>query len=219
MLTLRKPKKEVILHCYRDCSEIPIYNFNRAKTTGDLRYIIIGWDGRSDVKLPKEANENWNDIKNEWIELLDDNTISYYYDLILEVIYLQTRYNLVSEYIKQIATRDMDMETMEKYVELLAGWRYKYNRKNLKRVEIERLMQQLKSSQNKIGLKLDEIEKLKKDNGYDEAPQSLEKQAVILEQITGKNSIDVMTTSVKKWLEIGKMANDINEQRRRNGSK
>lgn len=219
MLTFKKPKKKAVIYCYRNCSEIPIYNFTQIKMKEDLRYMVIGWDGYEDIKVPKEANEHWQNIRNEWIELLDDNTISYYYDLILEIIYLQTRFNLASEYLKQIATRDMNNETMEKYVELLANWKYKWNRKNLKSVEIERLLRQLKASQNKIGLKLDELERLKKENGFDEAPQSLEKQAVILEQITGKNSIDVMTTSVKKWLEIGKMANEINEQRRKNGRK
>lgn len=205
------------MYLYRDCGTLPIWNFNQINLKNDFRWLVVGWNGYEDIKVPKDANEVWQDIKNEWVKLLDDNTIAYYYELILELTYLQTRAGLVQQYLYQIATRDMDKETMDKYIELLKGWRFKWNVKNSKKVELERMMNQLKATQNTINLKLDELEQMKKENNFDEAPSSLEKQAVILEQITGKNNIDVMTTSVAKWIEISKLATRINEQRRRNG--
>ena len=84
---------------------------------------------------------------------------------------------------------------------------------------MERLLKQLKRSENKIELKLDELEKLKKENDITDDVSSLEKQAVALEQITGKNNIDTEKTSVRKWVEITKLSESINEQRRKANGK
>lgn len=204
---------------YKDCSDLPIKNFDSIYKTNDYKWLIVGYDGYKDVKVPKEANERWEEIKKEWIELIDDNAIAYYHQLILEVIYLQTRYNTVQELLKMIFERDMDEPTLDIYIKALGEWRYNWNKKNGKLKEIERLLRQWKASQNKISLKLDELEKLKAEHELNEDVSSLEKQAVILEHITGKNNIDLNTTSVKKWIEISKLANSINEQRRKTNGK
>jgi hypothetical protein len=49
--------------------------------------------------------------------------------------------------------------------------------------------------------------------------KSLEAQAVMLEHITKKNKIDIFTTSVKTWIEIGKLAEEINEQNRKSNGR
>ena len=156
----------------------------------------------------------------EWIDLLDNNVIAYYYQLVLESVYLQTRYNVVKQLLNMIWMRDEFDEEAEKiYVGALAEWKYKWNPKQNKTKEMERLLKQLKRSENKIELKLDELEKLKKENDITDDVSSLEKQAVALEQITGKNNIDTETTSVRKWVEITKLSESINEQRRKANGK
>ena len=207
------------MHLYKDCADIPIRRFDVLYRTNDLQHLVVEYNGYDEIKVPKGANERWEEIKNEWIKLLDDNTITYYYQLILECVYLQTRYSVVKDLLQIIYSRDMDNETMDSYIEALGKWRYKWNRKNDKLVELKRLLNQLKASENKIALKLDELDSLKKENSFDDNPTSLEKQAVILEQITGKNNIDLDSTSVRKWVEIGKLASEINEQKRKNGRK
>lgn len=207
------------MHLYKDTSDLPIRIFDILYRTNNLQYLVVGYNGYDDIKVPKGANERWQEIKNEWVKLLDDNTIAYYYQLILECVYLQTRYSIVKDLLHIIYSRDMDDETMDSYIEALGKWRYKWNRKNDKLVELQRLLNQLNASENKINLKLDELESLKNENSFEDNPTSLEKQAVILEQITGKNNIDLDNTSVRKWVEIGKLANEINEQRRKNGRK
>ena len=113
----------------------------------------------------------------------------------------------------------MDEETIDMYAEALAEWRYKWNKKQNKYQNLKRLLNQLKVSKNKIDLKLDELKTLKEENDLEGDDTSLEKQAVVLEQITGKNNIDIKTTSAKKWLEIAKLAESINEQRRKSNGK
>lgn len=208
-------------YLYKSCSDIPVFNFDVIYKTNDFKYLVVGYDGYADIKVPKGANERWEEIKNEWIEMLDDNSIAHYYMLISECVYLQTRYQVVEMLLKQIFEQDGEMtdETLETYIQALAQWRYKWNRKNEKLSEIKRLIQQLQASRNKIELKNDELEKLQKENENNGDASSLEKQAVILEQITGKNNIDTRTTSVKKWIEITKVAQEINEQRSKKNGK
>ena len=110
----------------------------------------------------------------------------------------------------------MDDESLDIYIGALKEWRYFWNKKATKINEVERLLKQLKKSQNKITIKLDDLEKIRKEHNLDDKDAStLDKQAVTLEQITGKNNIDTRTTSVNKWVEISKLAESINEQRRK----
>lgn len=204
---------------YKDCGDISISNFDIIYKTNDFRYLVVGYDGYEDVEVPKEANERWQEIKKEWMGLIDNNTVAYYHQLILETIYLQTRYSVVKELLRSMFDRDMDEETMDMYINSLLEWKYRWNKKNTKLKEIERLLKQWKASENKISLRIDELEKLQEEHGLDSEANSLEKQAVILEHITGKNNIDTKTTSVRKWIEISKLATEINEQRIKSNGK
>jgi len=207
------------MNLYKDCGDLPIRNFDIIYKTNDFNYLVVEFDGYNEVAIPKGANERWQEIKKEWVELIDDNTIAYYHQLISEVVYLQTRYDVSGMLLKEIFERTMHEETLEVYINALKEWKYIWNRKASKLVEIKRLLQQRKASENKLNLKLDELKDLQKENENDDDATTLEKQAVILEQITGKNNIDINTTSVRKWLEINKLATEINEQRRKANGK
>jgi len=190
-----------------------IMNFFRAK-----QHL---YKGCSDIKEPKGASERWSEIFDEWVKASDDNTIIYYYQLILEVMYLEVRFYIVREILEQIWTRypeSMSEKAFNDYVNELAKWKYFYNKKAGKDEEIIRLLNQHKSSENKLNLKKSELELLKGDDDVDNL-NTLEKQAVILEQITGKNNIDIFSISVLKWLEICKVANRINQERKRSYGK
>ena len=207
------------VHLYKDCSDLPIYNFDMVYRTQDFQYLVRGYDGYQEVKVPTDAEQRWKDIFDEWVKACDDSTITYYYQLILEVAYLETRFHLSKMLLYQIYTRypqTMSEKSLDIYIEALAKFKYHYNKENDMLDEVSRLMDQHKASENKLGLKKSELEVLRGDDDIDDI-QSLEKQAVVLEQITGKNNIDIFTTSVLKWLEIGKLATRINQQRSKHG--
>jgi hypothetical protein len=179
----------------------------------DYRYLVVGYDGYNDVEVPEEAEQRWTDIFDEWVKLTDNNSIIYYYQLISEVAYLETRFVVAQVLLLQIYEREMDEKTLDMYIEMLKNWRYTYKKGSDKVEELTRLFNQHKTSQNKLGIKRSELESLQKDNK--ENVQNLEAQAVTLEQITGRNNIDPKTTSVLKWNEICKVADSINAQRRK----
>lgn len=181
----------------------------------DYKYLVVGYDGYKDTLTPQGAEQRWKDIFDEWVKLSDNNTLIYYYQLISEVTYLETRFTVSKILLYQVYTQDMNEKTLDMYIEALGLWKYHYNKDADKLLEIKRLLAQHRASANNLGNKKSELENMQMENTED--AQTLEAQAVILEQITGKNNIDVHTTSVLKWIEIGKLANSINEQRRKNG--
>lgn len=207
-------KKRVFL--YNDCSDLPIYNFDKIYNTQDLKYLVVSYDGYKSIDIPIGAKQRWVKIFDEWVKLCDSSTMFYYYQLLSQVAYLEIRYLVVKVMLYQMYSRDMSDKTLDWYIEELKEWRYFYNKENDKLLEIKRLLHLHRASTNKLGLKKSELEMMQKENGQEEA-QSLEKQAAHLEQVTGKNNIDTKITSVKKWLEIIQIANRINEQRRKNG--
>lgn len=216
----RRKLVENTIRLYKNCSDLPIRRFDIIYKTKDLRYLCLEYDGYNEVKPPIEAEQRWNDIFDEWVKLCDDNTLSYYYQLILEVTYLETRFIVSKELLHQIFTRypdAMDDETLDMYIDELAKWKYIYNKENDMLDEVGRLMNQRKASENKLGLKKSELEEMRKENGNSE-PHTLEAQAIILEHITGIKT-DLDKDSVLKWLETGKLATSINEQRRKSNGK
>jgi len=202
---------------YNDCYDLPIYNFDMVFKSKDFRFLVVGYDGYNDVGIPIGAGERWKAIFDQWVVLSDSNTLMYYYQLLSEVAYLETRYTVSKILIYEMHTQDMNEKTLDMFIEALKDWRYFYNKDNDKEKEIERLIAINKGSQNKLGIKKSELENMQKE--HSESEKTLVGQAVVLEQITGKNNIDIKKISVAKWLEIGKIANRINEQRERNGRK
>jgi len=207
---------ENTVRVYKGCSDLPIRRFDIVYKTNDYRYLCLEYNGYNEIEVPKEAEKRWEEIFDEWVKLCDDNTISYYYQLILEVTYLETRYIVSKEMLQQIFMRypeAMDEETLDLYIAELKKWKYVYNKKNNMLDEVGRLMDQHRASQNKLGLKKSELEEMRKEH-EDVEPQTLEAQAIILEHITGIKT-DLDKDSVLKWLETGKLATNINEQRRK----
>lgn len=207
------------MHLYKDCSDIPLYNFDIIYRTNDLKFLVVGWNGYDEIKVPKGANERWTQIKNEWVKLLGNTTTAYYYQLVLETVYLQTRREAVNIILQRIFVReDMQGATLDTYAEMLAIWDYKWRKGATKENNILRLQKQLKQSENKINLKLDELEVMKKEHGDDGETVSLERQVLVIERSTNIK-IDPKKDSIKTWVEVCKMHEEIQSQREKANGK
>ncbi len=203
------------MHLYKNCSDIPLHNFNVVYNTNDLKFLIVGYNGYDEVKPPKEANERWQEIKNEWVKLLGNATTAYYYQLLQETIYLQTRYNAVRSLLEQIFKRDdIQGAKLDEFTEGLALWKYKWQKGQTREKNLTRLLKQQKASENKIKIKVSELEEMKKEQGDDGDDVSIERQVLIIEQSTGIK-INPRVDSVKTWVEACKIHEDIQNQRQK----
>lgn len=204
------------MHLYKNCRDISIFNFDMIYRTNDFRYLVVGFNGYDDIEVPKEAEERWAEIFNQWLDLLESADLRYYYDLMFEVNYLETRFIVARELLFQIYTRmgSMADEVLDKYIVELKNWRYKFKKDNGILKEVHRLMLFHKGSANEISLKRSELESMSKTSKSKE--ETLESQAVILERVTGIK-IDIRTTSVLTWEENKKLANRINKEKAKNG--
>ena len=126
------------MHLYKDCGDMPILNFDIVNKTGDLKYMVVGYDGYGDIDIPKGANEGWQKIRNEWIDLVDDNEMAYYHNLVSECIYLETRRDFVRFTLDNMYSRRMTPLTFRTYADALSDWGYKWNFKNNRVVEWNR---------------------------------------------------------------------------------
>lgn len=203
------------MHLYKNCSDIPLHNFNVVYNTNDLKFLIVGYNGYDEVKPPKEANERWQEIKDEWVKLLGNATTAYYYQLLQETIYLQTRYNAVRSLLEQIFKRDdIQGAKLDQFIEGLALWKYKWQKGQTREKNLMRLLKQQKASENKIKIKVSELEEMKKEQGDDGDDVSIERQVLIIEQSTGIK-INPRVDSVKTWVEACKIHEDIQNQRQK----
>lgn len=197
---------------YRSLDEISIYVFHKIMETQDYSLLLIA--GEHDDKI---ANEVWENLYTEYCKLSGDNSSLMYFAVYSELLYLETRFAIASKVLKQLIDCIDLPEVVEIYIDTLREWNYKINRKKPLKSEIERMLKQLKLSQNKIRLKKDELETYKPDD--DSEPMTLTQQAVKLAQGLGKDKINTKTTMVDEWIFLIKELKEINEAKKKANNK
>lgn len=184
---------------FKSCKDIFIYEFFQILETNDYRYLVKGWDEDEEIAIDQDkAKKKWEAIYEEYCKLSEDNKALLYFAVFSELLYLETRFQVVAMLIQQLIKRSDDKEAVALYAEELKAWKYRINLNNPIDGEIQRLHRQLKQSKNKIRLKKDELEGFKPEKG--EEPMSLTEQVVSLELALGKNEINPRTTTVEKFV-------------------
>lgn len=196
---------------YRNCEELPIYNFYKVVDTKDYSYLMFDYDGYSKLEVDEEVISLWEKIYEEYLKLSDNNTMLIYYETVSELLYLETRYEVALTLLQQIALGRMEETMLRAYVLELGKWKYHLNDKKPLEEELDRLTRQLRQSENKIRIKQNRKKELEAENK--DSPMSLVQQQVKLEQALSRNEIDTKTTSVSKWIELVKEVKFINQQR------
>ncbi|AKG94281.1 hypothetical protein AVT42_gp25 [Polaribacter phage P12002S] len=206
-----------MLKYYRNCDEIPIFNLYRILESKDFSYMYLDYDGYNTVKIEKGINEVWDKIYQEYLNLIGDNTTLIYYELVNDLLYLETRYSVASSLLQQIALGGMSKEMTRAYVLELRNWKYKIDDKKPLQSELERMVRQLRGSENKIRIKKEEKKAL--EEGSTNEKMTLIEQQVKLEQALSRNEIDTKKTVASKWITMIKEVKLINEQRQKKNGK
>jgi len=203
---------------YRNCDELPIYNFYKVMETKNYCFLCLDYDEYNELELKEDVEELWSEIYEEYVNISGDSSTAMYYELIQEVLYLETRYKVALDLLKNLASESMIEEMKMAYIEELREWKYKIDISKPLGEELDRMIVQLKGSENKIRLKNNELEQFK-DEGSKNEKVSLIKQTVKLEQALGRNNIDTKKIPVSKWIAMMNEVKEINESRRKSNGK
>lgn len=196
------------MYLYTTTEDIPIFNFDKILTTNNYAYLVEGWNYRDEVEVPEEAPQMWNDIYNEYCSKTENNEASIFYALVVELDYLETRFNIVVTLIESLSEHNKEAFGRE-----LNAWGFKFNIKGNILDQIENLKRQLRAAKQKIDIRRNRLESMKSE----EVGTSLIKQNIKLKRITGLD-IDTKKTTVDEWIELHKEAKEIiDANRKKNG--
>lgn len=199
---------------YLKCSTIPIWNFHHIGKDFDYRYLAKA-DDVSDVDyLPINAPKIWNDIFNEYCEISDNKESQAHLQNVAQLNELIEKYSYCSLLLEMLCI-GLDKETEQEYFKELSSWGFSFNQGNLLK-ELKRAKVWLKSIKTNINMIEAEILSNQKKKTHH---VRLEKQQVKLERLTGKNDINLRTTSGTKWLMIIKDAEEQARQKEKQRNK
>jgi hydroxylamine reductase (hybrid-cluster protein) len=198
------------------CDTLSVYAFHKIMEQGDYSLLAKNPYNNFVIDTGRDILEEvWSNIYKQYCELTNDNRALEYYRLKSELIYLETRRQVVGKLFSQIAMRNMNRNVFMQYIKEIRKWGFKYKKECKVLSEMEDLALQIKSTPNRINMCRSKLE------GFETAsnPMAIDKQVLRVEQALGKNSINLKETSVTKWVYMIQHIKEINEQREKNNKR
>jgi hypothetical protein len=200
------------MELYDTIETLPLYNFDKYRTTTDLNWFIVGYDGRQ-KKEPKESlQEIEKKILDEYFTAIDDRSFVNRLKKLGEIEYLVTKYNVVKSLISRIwiGFGNKQMETRLLFIKELAKHGFKMSEINSldgDREELLRLNAGVEGIKTKINLLQKELQK-----DESKVSVSLTKQLLIAQMGLQINRINPREISVLEWVEITKLLEEKSKQ-------
>ena len=204
---------------YSSCDLLPISLFHKILKSNDYTLLYKEYQNLKNKPNEKKLSDLWLDIYDEYLSLVNDESVQYYYELEKDVMYLTKRYEISFYMLKQLTNVVLDIDYMIAYVEELKKWGYHINLKNDLDDELNKAVHQLKSSKNKINIKNSELKEMKRNMGMESSSMSLIEQSARLEQGLSRNNIDIEKTVVSKWIILVKLLEETNKAKRKSNGK
>lgn len=194
---------------YKSIETLPIFNYNKIKSEGDLRFLnkSIDYDFIDDIEITDEHAKVWDDIQKQY-EIATSHRVNNneLLEIIREIAELRMTYEIIQQLTFLVAIGD------EASMYKLSEYGYHINHKN-DAEKIKKKAKNLITKANILELKLVETTDTKSVNA------SFEDLIVNLEEFL-KREINVFTTTVKKFIAIEDMCLRSVEKRKKviNGS-
>lgn len=176
---------------YLGIGDMPIYNFDKILQTNNLSYMVVDWNERKEIEIPKDANERWEEIYNEYCKITANNDALTFYSLNCEVLYLETRFYIVSNLINGLSEINKESFGRE-----LNAWKIPFNIKGSIKKQAEQLKRHLRIAEQNLNMKKRKRDALKND---DVEETTLLKQVIIIQEQLGVK-IDIRKDSVEYFL-------------------
>lgn len=187
---------------YRNCNEIPTYNFFKVVEKKDLRYLYLDFDEYNDIKVTDVLSKTWDDIYDEYLELTDDKNSLYYYELIGEINRLRIVQKIVEDITDLLLNNNFSEDFKRMFTLEMKKFGYEIDVNKPFVDEVINIKNRLKRANTKIAIKEVELEELKKKDS--DKGLSLAEQEVKMEQALSRNNIDTKTIVIAKWIAMMK---------------
>jgi len=206
-MRLTKPKY------YDSIDTLPLYNFDKYRTTSDLNWFVVGYDGRQTKLKPEHLQPIEKVVLDEYFKAIDDRSFTIRLQKMCEIETLKLKYHVVKSLINRmwLGFANNEMGTRLLFVKELAKHGFRMSEINTidgDAVELQRLNAQCEGIKTRISLI--EIE-IKKDEKVESA--SLVKQLQIatigLQYPHRLNPKEIM---VSEWVEITKLLEEKSKQ-------
>lgn len=204
-----KPTK---IQLYDTIETLPLYNFDKYRTTTDLNWFIIGYDGRQKKEPIKSLQEVEKKVLDEYFIAIDDRSFVNRLKKLAEIEFLKTKYKVVKSLISRIwiGFGNEQMQTRLLFIKELAKHGFKMSEINSldgDRDELLRLNAGVEGIKTKINLLQKELQK-----DESKVSVSLTKQLLIAQMGLQINRINPREISVLEWVEITKLLEEKSKQ-------
>lgn len=134
--------KQTNTQYYNSIETLPLYNFDKYRTTTDLNWFIVGYDGRQTKESIDTLQPIEKVILDEYFKAIDDRSFTIRMQKSCEIETLKLKYHIVKSLINRIwlGFADNDMETRLIFIKELAKHGFKMPEINTKEGDAEELI-------------------------------------------------------------------------------
>ena len=197
---------------YNSIETLPLYNFDKYRTTTDLNWFIVGYDGRQTKASIDTLQPIEKIILDEYFSAIDDRSFTIRMRKLGEIDNLKNKYNIIKLLIGRLSMNidENNMHSRLVFIKELAKHGFKIpeiNTKDGDAKELTRLNNGCEGIKTKIILLQKELHK-----DENKTSVSLTKQLLIAEMGLQIKSINPKKTSVLRWIEITKLLEEKSKQ-------
>jgi len=198
---------------YNTIETLPLYNFDKYRTTTDLNWFIVGYDGRQTKQSIETLQPIEKNILDEYFKAIDDRSFTNRLQKMGEIKDLGLKYNIVKSLIKRmwLGFPNNQMNVRLLFVKELASKGFKMSEINTldgDSVELQRLNTQCEGIKTRISLI--EIE-LKKDASIESISLTKELQIATI-GLQYPYRLNPKEITLLEWIEIKKLLEEKSKQ-------
>jgi len=198
---------------YDSIETLPLYNFDKYRTTTDLNWFLQGYDGRQSKESAESLQPIEKIILDEYFKAIDDRSFTIRLQKWCEIETLKLKYHVVKSLINRVwkGFKDDDMETRLIFIKELAKHGFKMPEINTKEGDKEELIRLNVGCEGiKTKISLIDIE-LKKDALKESVSLSKQLQIATI-GLQYPYRLNPKEITVIEWIEITKLLEEKSKQ-------
>jgi len=198
---------------YDSIETLPLYNFDKYRTTTDLNWFRQGYDGRQSKENVESLQPIEKVILDEYFKAIDDRSFTIRLQKWCEIEILKLKYHVVKSLINRmwLGFADNDMETRLVFIKELAKHGFKMPEINTKEGDAEELIRLNVGCEGiKTKISLIDIE-LKKDVAKESVSLSKQLQIATI-GLQYPYRLNPKEITVIEWIEITKLLEEKSKQ-------